>query len=170
MWEHRSVWLNSIAAPPPRAEDSATAARGTGKIGGLINSPWIYTMPRCLSMALATMALAMPVLASAQIARALPLNSLRGEVTFGQPPEVTLNGTAMRLAPGARIRDTNNMLVLSGTLAGQKLKVNYTLDPYGLLFNVWVLRSDEIARLWPTTAEEAAKWTFNPLTSTWTKS
>ncbi|HYR25757.1 MAG TPA: hypothetical protein VEQ09_08000 [Aquabacterium sp.] len=126
-------------------------------------------MPRCLSLALAALAIATPALVSAQAARALPIDSLRGEVEFGQPPEVALNGQAAQLAPGARIRDTNNMLALSGSLVGQKLKVNYTVDQYGLLFNVWILRSDEIAQRWPKNAEEAATWTFDPITYTWIK-
>lgn len=126
-------------------------------------------MPRCLSMALAALALAVPVLASAQLSRQLPTDSLRGEVAFGQPPEVLVNGQPARLAPGARIRDANNMLVLSGSVAGQKLKVNYTVDQYGLLFNVWVLRADELAQRWPSTAQEAATWSYDPLLQTWIK-
>ena len=126
-------------------------------------------MPRCLSMALAAAALAVPALTCAQIMRTLPTNSLRGEVTFGQPPEVLLNGQPMRLAPGARIRDPQNMLALSGTLIGQKLKVNYTLDSYGLLFNVWILRPDELAKRWPSTSEQAATWTYDPINFAWIK-
>ena len=126
-------------------------------------------MPRCLSMALAAAALAVPVLSCAQVARTMPMDSLRGEVTFGQPPEVLLNGQPMRLAPGARIRDPQNMLVLSGALVGQKLKVNYTVDPYGLLFNVWILRADELAKRWPSTPKEAATWTYDPINFAWIK-
>lgn len=126
-------------------------------------------MPRCLSMALAAAALAVPALACAQFTRTLPTDSLRGEVTFGQPPEVLLNGQPMRLAPGARIRDAQNMLALSGTLMGQKHKVNYTVDSYGLLFNVWILRADELARRWPSTPNEAATWTYDPINFAWIK-
>ena len=126
-------------------------------------------MPRCLSTALALAALAVPALTCAQVTRTLPMDSLRGEVTFGQPPEVLLNGQPMRLAPGARIRDAQNMVVLSGALAGQKLKVNYTVDPYGLLFNVWILHPEELARRWPATPKEAATWTYDPINFTWIK-
>ena len=126
-------------------------------------------MPRCLSMVLAAAALAVPALACAQVTRTLPVNSLRGEVAFGQPPEVLLNGQPMRLAPGARIRDPQGMVQLSGALAGQKLKVNYTVDPYGLLFNVWILRPEELAKRWPSTPKEAATWTYDPINFTWIK-
>ena len=120
-------------------------------------------------MALAAAALAVPALTCAQVTRTLPMDSLRGEVAFGQPPEVLLNGQPMRLAPGARIRDPQGMVLLSGSLAGQKLKVNYTVDPYGLLFNVWILHPDELARRWPTTPKEAATWTYDPINFTWIK-
>lgn len=134
-------------------------------------------MPRCLAMASASLALAAPLFvvaqsaqpATHQIARPIALKSLRGEAVFGQPPEVVLNGQAVRLAPGARIRDTNNMFVLSGSLSGQKLIVNYTVDPYGLLLDVWLLRADEIAQPWPTTPAEAAAWSYDPVAHLWIK-
>jgi hypothetical protein len=101
--------------------------------------------------------------------RQLPVGSLRGELVLTNPPEVQLNGKTDRLAPGARMRGTNNMLVMPGAAIGQKLVVNYTRESYGLLMDVWVLREDEIAKRWPKTAEEAAKWQFDPLTQTWSK-
>jgi hypothetical protein len=165
-----------------------------------INSPWIYTMPRCLKKALAALALAAPALVLAQSAvlnvsstststsnsgdkgpplsnpdtlqgRAIsiPMQSLRGDIVFGQPPEVSLNGKAARLAPGARIRNLNNLLVLSGNLVGQRYKVNYTVDTYGLLMNVWLLTAAEASQLWPTTAQEAATWSYDPVSHIWAK-
>ncbi|HEX5355975.1 MAG TPA: hypothetical protein VFW93_07145 [Aquabacterium sp.] len=155
-------------------------------------------MPRCLKTVLATLALAAPALALAQSAVlsasttststssdkgppianpdtlqgraiAIPMQSLRGDIIFGQPPEVSLNGSVARLAPGARIRDLNNLLVLSGNLVGQRYKVNYTVDTYGLLMNVWLLTAAEASRLWPTNAQEAATWSYDPVSHTWTK-
>lgn len=105
-----------------------------------------------------------------QLARTFPTTSLRGEILFAQPPEVVLDGKkAARLAPGARVRAENNLLVGWGVLAGKKLKVNYTVDGYGLLMDVWILRPDELAQRWPGTPEEAAKWTYDPLQKTWSK-
>ncbi|HIV71832.1 MAG TPA: hypothetical protein H9903_12935 [Candidatus Aquabacterium excrementipullorum] len=105
-----------------------------------------------------------------QLSRVLPPTSLRGEVLFSQPPNVVLNGkTNARLAPGARIRAENNLLVMWNVLVGKKLKVNYTIDSYGLLMDVWILRNDELAQLWPTSAEQAAKWTYDPIKKTWSK-
>lgn len=102
-------------------------------------------------------------------ARLLPAQSLRGELVVTAPPQALLNGKSVQLAPGARIRGQNNMMVMSGQAIGQKLVVNYTADIYGLLMDVWILRPDELERRWPKTQEEAAKWHFEPQTQTWTK-
>ncbi|MDT7837500.1 hypothetical protein [Aquabacterium sp. OR-4] len=109
--------------------------------------------------------------AGAQMARNFPATALRGTLQITQPPEALLNGQAVRLAPGGRIRDLQNMQQLSGQLVGEKLAVHYTLEPgTGLVKDVWILRADELAKKpWPTTADEAAKWTFDPLAQTWTK-
>jgi hypothetical protein len=128
--------------------------------------------------ALAILALAVPALVStavqaqvqqAQIVRPIPLKSLRGELVFGPPPDVLLNGQPVRLAPGARIKDVNNMLVMSAGLVGTKLIANYTVDTYGLLDGVWLLRDDEIAQPWPKTPQEAAKWSYDPVAHVWVK-
>lgn len=70
----------------------------------------------------------------------------RGVLRIVQPPEVLLNSRPARLAPGARIRNRNNLIVVSGALLGEDLPVRYTLDPMGLLHEVWVLTAEEAAR------------------------
>lgn len=123
----------------------------------------------CAALTLCTLLAAAP--AGAQMARNFPATALRGTLEITQPPEALLNGQPARLAPGGRIRDPQNMQQLSGRLAGEKLVVHYTLEPgTGLVKDVWILRPDELARKpWPATADEAAKWTFDPLAQTWTK-
>jgi hypothetical protein len=102
--------------------------------------------------------------------RRFPQNALRGVIEFGAPPELVLNGKPARLAPGARIRGINNMLVLSGTLSGTKSAVHYTLDNGGQLRDVWLLREGERAnKPWPTTLEQAQQWQFDAGNQTWTK-
>jgi hypothetical protein len=128
-------------------------------------------MHRCLLTASVALTLAVPVLASAQmqVQRNFPANALRGELVVGIPPEITVNGKDARLAPGSRIRGTNQMLLMSGAIAGQKLVVNYTVEQYGMVQDVWVLRREEIKNLWPKTPAEAATWFFDPIGQTWTK-
>jgi hypothetical protein len=149
-------------------------------------------MPRCLPTRRATLGallgsagtlLSAPLLTSfvsltsseahAQAARPVPIpvNTLRGEITFGLPPEIVLNGKlGTRLSPASRIRGQSNTLVMSGTLGGQTHVVNYNVDGQtGLVNDVWLLTAAEAARLWPTTAEEAAKWVFDPVSQNWSK-
>jgi hypothetical protein len=125
-------------------------------------------MYRCVIAAAAALVLAAP--ASAQVQRNFPQNALRGEIVIGNPPEIVLNGATTRLAPGSRIRNQNNMLEMSGALVGNKFVVHYTTDLSGLVRDVWILRPEELAiRPWPTTAEEAARWSFDPIAQSWTK-
>ncbi|MBX3656868.1 MAG: hypothetical protein KF740_00380 [Ramlibacter sp.] len=81
------------------------------------------------------------------IRREAPAEVKRGELVITQPPEVTLDGKPDRLSPGARIRNTQNLLVLSGSVVGQTLPVVYRRDSAGLIHEVWVLTADEASRL-----------------------
>ncbi|MDO9113819.1 MAG: hypothetical protein Q7U63_08480 [Polaromonas sp.] len=75
--------------------------------------------------------------------RNFPKAALRGLLVVRAPPDISLNGKADRLSPGARIRNVNNNYVLSGALLGQELLVNYTRDSAGLVHEVWVLTAEE---------------------------
>jgi len=124
------------------------------------------------SATVACLAVAWPQAAQAQTVRPVPVSplSLRGEATFGMPPELQLNGKAARLSPATRIRSQSNTLVMSATLAGQTWTVNYTLDPYsGQVQDVWLLTPEEASRRWPTTREEATTWSFDPISQSWSK-
>jgi hypothetical protein len=108
--------------------------------------------------------------AAAQTQRNFPADALRGALVVADAPEITLNGKPARLAPGARIRGQNNMLALSGSLAGQRLLVNYTFDTNGHVKDVWILTPEEASkRPWPSTSDEAARWTFDAGAQTWTR-
>ena len=137
-------------------------------------------MLRCASTLFIACALALP--AAAQLQRNFTAQALRGEIVFGTPPEVRLNGKPARLAPGARIRDQNNLVQLSGSLVNQRYVVNYTRDLSGQLLDVWLLTPAERAKQpwptsaaeaarkpWPTTEKEAQAWRFNPDAQAWTK-
>ncbi len=124
-------------------------------------------MQRCASLLVAGLLSLACVAASA---RNFPADALRGELKVLQPPAVELNGKAARLAPGARIRGTNNLSVVSAQIAGQKLVVHYTLDIHGLVQDVWVLTADEAAvKPWPRSAEQAKSWVFDPVGQRWSE-
>jgi hypothetical protein len=124
-------------------------------------------MFRSLLAAAAVAVFAAP--AAAQEARPFPPTALRGELVVQQPPIVSVNGEEARLAPGARIRGRDNLLVMSASVVGVPLLVHYTIDDSGLVKDVWVLRDDEAAKSWPTTREQAARWAYDPATQTWTR-
>jgi hypothetical protein len=140
------------------------------------NSHWIYTMYRCVLAAVAAFGVcaAVPLPASAQqplhMQRAFPQNALRGTIEVTSAFDVTLNGRPARLAPGSRIRNTDNMLEMSGSLIGREFVANYTIEDSGLVRDIWMLRPDERAkRPWPTTMEQARNWVFDPAAQTWSR-
>lgn len=63
------------------------------------------------------------------------------------PPIIAIDGQPDRLSPGARIRDPNNMLVMSGQLAGKSLYTVYKRDAAGLVHEVWLLTPQEYEKL-----------------------
>lgn len=78
------------------------------------------------------------------VTRQFPANIKRGVMTVTAPPEVLINGTAMRLSPGVRIRGPNNLLLMSGALIGQQYSVNYVLEQQNLVRDVWILTQAEV--------------------------
>lgn len=125
-------------------------------------------MYRCALTLIAAVFLTAP--AAAQEQRPFPQNALRGALTVEAPPVITLNGQRAQLAPGARIRNQQNMVELSGALVGSKFLVHYTLDSSNLVKDVWILTAAETAKNpWPTTPQEAQSWRFDPIAQTWTK-
>ena len=86
----------------------------------------------------------LPESADAQnLVRQFPVAARRGTLEVTAPPNVLLNGQADRLSPGARIKNTNNALVLSGSLVGQRVLVNYLREPQGMIHEVWILTDAE---------------------------
>jgi hypothetical protein len=86
-----------------------------------------------------------PSAANAQsLTRTFPDAALRGILEVVTPPEVLLNGAPARLSPGARIKAENNLIVMSGSLVGQRLRVNYVRDSQGMIHEVWILNEAEV--------------------------
>jgi len=85
-----------------------------------------------------------------QTVRPFPPAAQRGVMVVTQPPELILNDKADRLSPGARIRGINNMVLMSGSLIGQKYVVNYLREAGGMVQEVWILTDAEAALKLPT--------------------
>lgn len=85
-----------------------------------------------------------PSLVAAQtMLRQFPPAAKRGMLEVLMPPEVLINGTRERLSPGARIKGATNTVVMSGSLIGSRVLVNYVRDPQGMIHDVWILGPDE---------------------------
>jgi len=127
-------------------------------------------MRRCVSAHVLTIGVLLGLALPAQAQRVFQANALRGELVVTQPPEALLNGKPARLAPGARIRNRQNLIQVSGSLLGQKLAVNYTLDGAGEVHDVWILTAAELARQpWPSTAAQAQSWAFDSTLQRWSR-
>jgi hypothetical protein len=91
---------------------------------------------------IAAQAVNMP--ATAQIARFFPDSAVRGNITFKSPPQIELDGKADRLSPGARIRDEQGMLTMTGALQGKEFVVNFRREAAtGMVHEVWILTAEE---------------------------
>jgi hypothetical protein len=77
------------------------------------------------------------------MARTFPASAKRATLVVTQSPEVLIDGSARRLSPGARIRGTNNLLIMPATITGQNLLVRFLPDGQGLIHEVWILSPQE---------------------------
>ncbi|GIX27664.1 MAG: hypothetical protein KatS3mg123_1545 [Burkholderiales bacterium] len=81
--------------------------------------------------------------ASAQ--RILPAEAALGKVDAFEYPHAKIAGKTYRLAPGARIFDSWNRVVMPPALP-QDARVLYLVDGNGDLSRVWLLTPEELAR------------------------
>jgi hypothetical protein len=91
--------------------------------------------------------------AAAQV-RTIPKQAQRGEIRHVQDMHVELNGKALRLSPGAQIRDMDNRLVLPTSLV-EKADVRFLLDGMGLVHRVWIMTPLERTQAPPKPAPAA---------------
>jgi hypothetical protein len=75
--------------------------------------------------------------------RPFPPKAQRGEMQMTNPPDMLIDGKPERLSPGARIRGTNNMVVMSGAIIGPTFTINYVRESHGLIHEVWILNATE---------------------------
>jgi hypothetical protein len=114
----------------------------------LHHSPWIYTMHRWTRTALVGLSLAASAAWAQNFVREAPKDVKPAVIAVSAtPPIITVDGKEDRLSPGARVRDRNNMLVLSGALAGKTLYTVYRRDSAGLVHEVWLLNEEEYEKI-----------------------
>ena len=75
-------------------------------------------------------------------ARNIPEQAKAGAITHLQDMIVSINGVAVRLAPGVQIRDQNNLLIVP-TAVPPGSQVKYLFDRDGMVRQVWILTPEE---------------------------
>ena len=70
-----------------------------------------------------------------------PDGSMIGVMTAGQLPEVSIDGKAMRLAPGARIYNASNLTITPSQVPADS-RIRYKLDATGAVSQVWLLPAE----------------------------
>jgi len=81
---------------------------------------------------------------AADAGRFLPQNVQVGQINGHHYPEVKIGKEIYRLAPGIRIYDTFNRIIVPTQLP-QSAKIFYQIDPSGLLIQMWLPTPEEEA-------------------------
>ena len=84
--------------------------------------------------------------AQAQI-RPIPANARLATLKLGVFPDAELNGKAIRLGPGARIYNRDNIIVIPSTLKDVAMVVAYVTGSLGEVVTVWILTDEEIRQV-----------------------
>jgi hypothetical protein len=113
------------------------------------------TMNRCVKVFTLVLALVAGAVSAQTMRRDPPKDVKPARLVVTAPPEITLNGKPDRLSPGSRIRNTQNLIILSGNLVGQELPVVYRRDAAGLVHEAWILTPAEYAKVGGIDADSA---------------
>jgi hypothetical protein len=89
--------------------------------------------------------LATPVFAQNR-ATPIPDDSRRGVIRHVEEMAVTVDDKPMRLAPGAQIRDQQNLIIVPVAIPRGGAWADYVLNSDGQIFRVWLLTPDELAK------------------------
>lgn len=72
-----------------------------------------------------------------------PDHALRGKLQVMQAPMILMDGKPHQLSPGARIRDTQQRLVMPASIAHVELIVNFVRNSAGQVHDVWILTEQQ---------------------------
>ena len=78
--------------------------------------------------------------------RMLPQDAASGELTASKYPYVTIGAKRFHLAPGSRIFDQHNRIIVPNSLP-PSATVLYKINSNGDLANMWLLTPEEAANL-----------------------
>jgi hypothetical protein len=105
------------------------------------------TMNRCFSkrrLSALTLGLALACANAWSQVRQFPANSQLGWLEVTTPPLAKLNNHPDRLSPGARIKASNNLIVMPASIVGQQQWVRFVRNQQGQLHDVWILSPAEV--------------------------
>jgi len=107
----------------------------------------LHRRPLLLALAAGLLALARPAAAQqGQLQRPIPADAEVGRLVIGVFPEARLDGRAVRLGPGTRIFDEQNMIRPPTTVAGER-KVALARGAMGEITRVWLLSDAEFREI-----------------------
>ena len=72
---------------------------------------------------------------------------MRGDLKAYEYPSMKIGDNIYRLAPGSRIFNQQNLIIMPASLQVQSAPVMYLLDMSGDLSGVWLLTGEEAASL-----------------------
>ena len=98
---------------------------------------------RTLALCLILLVLSPP--AFAQL-RTIPPDAERGHIRHVQEMIVAVDGRNARLAPGATIRNQQNMVIVPMSLPQDGAVAEYQMDAQGQISRVWLLTAEEAKR------------------------
>jgi hypothetical protein len=78
--------------------------------------------------------------------RQIPVEVQRGWLRHVQETVITIDDRQLQLAPGATIRNQQNMIVVPVSLPPEGALAEYQLDASGQVARAWLLTPDEAAR------------------------
>ncbi len=79
-------------------------------------------------------------------ARNFPEKAVRGEIKAHKYPYMKIGAKTLRLAPGGRIFNQQNLIIMPASLQSQTAQIMYTRDMNGDLSRVWLLTAEEAAK------------------------
>ncbi len=90
-----------------------------------------------------TAALALTSFSAIALERTFPATTQRGTMVIVAYPAITMNGQNLRLSPGSRIWNQQNLTQIPSSFANNSYRVNYTLNFQGDVDRVWILTREE---------------------------
>jgi hypothetical protein len=88
-------------------------------------------------------------------ARQLPAGARFGEIAAFQYPLVAIGKRTFRIAPGAKIYNQQNLIIMPAAMPGRGA-VLFKLDTAGEISGIWLLTAEEAARAKKAAAKPAA--------------